>query len=120
MKLFKTISEYCKAINIAPSKHPHFDIRRFEDNMETVVHRIDPFRHEFYAIALKVEGEGKAITGHNKQFPEGPTIFFNSPFQITSWDIAPDWKGYYIILTQSFIAQSKHLEDILEHFSFLH
>ena len=119
MKHFKTISDYCKGINIPPSKHPHFDIRSFEENMPAVITKMPPFRHEFYAIALKADGGGKAVTGHHKDFPDGATFFFNSPFQVISWDIVPDWKGYYIIFSQDFIAQSKLFTNILQDFPFL-
>ncbi len=115
----KTLSDYCKAINISQPKHPHFDIRSFEDNMKTVVPKMEPFRHEFYAIAIKADGDGKAITGHHTNFPEGATIFFNSPFQLISWDIAPNWEGYYIIFSQDFVANSNYFSDILKEFSFL-
>ena len=87
--------------------------------MHTVVAQMPPFRHEFYAIALKAVGSGKVISGHHTEFPEGSTIFFNSPFQILSWDIVPDWEGYYIIFSQDFIAKSSFLQDILKHFPFL-
>lgn len=106
-------------INIESPKHPHFDIRSFEDNMKSVVHKMEPFRHEFYAIAIKADGDGKAITGHHTNFPEGATIFFNSPFQIISWDIAPNWEGYYIIFSQDFVANSSYFSDILKEFPFL-
>lgn len=119
MHHFKTLSSYCQAINIPEPKHPHFDIRSFEENMPTVVQMMEPFRHQFYAIAIKAEGKGAAYTGHHKQFPKGSTIFFNSPFQILSWDIAPDWKGYYIMFTQEFVLQSKHFNELLEDFPFL-
>lgn len=119
MRLFKTIADYCEAINIDPPKHPHFDIRRFEDNMPTVVNSMPPFRHEFYAIAIKEEGDGVVITGHHNQFPKGATVFFNSPFQILSWDIAPNWSGYYLMFTKEFIARSHHFNDLLSHFPFL-
>lgn len=87
--------------------------------MKTVVHQMPPFRHEFYAIAIKADGDGKAITGHHTNFPEGATIFFNSPFQIISWDILPNWTGYYIIFSQDFVAKSRYFKDILEEFPFL-
>lgn len=119
MKHFKSIEKYCEAIGIKKPKYSHFDIRTFEENMPTVVHSIKPFRHEFYAIAIKTEGEGIAISGHHTQFPKQSTIFFNSPFQILSWDILPNWEGFYIIFTKDFIAQSAHLKDILTFFPFL-
>jgi len=100
-------------------KHVQIDIRRFEDNMGTVVKKMHPFRHEFYAIAIKVEGKGEAISGHHTNFPLGSTVFFNSPFQILSWDIFPDWQGYYIMISQDFIAKSKHFTNLLEEFPFL-
>ncbi|MEM7336459.1 MAG: AraC family transcriptional regulator, partial [Chloroflexota bacterium] len=119
MHQFKTIADYCQKINISEPKHPHIDIRSFEENMPTVVHVMEPFRHEFYAIAIKAEGEGVVYTGHHKNFPNGTTLFFNSPFQILSWDIVPDWEGYYIMFTQEFITQSKYFNELLEEFPFL-
>ena len=119
MQDFKTIADYCQSINIPAPKYPHFDIRSFEENMATVAPTMEPFRHQFYAIAIKAEGEGDVYTGHNNQFPKGSTIFFNSPFQILSWDIVPDWKGYYIMFTQEFISRSKHFNTLLEDFPFL-
>ncbi len=119
MHYFKTITDYCQTINIPEPKHHHFDIRSFEKNMPTVVQVMEPFRHQFYAIAIKSEGKGAAYTGHHKEFPTGSTIFFNSPFQILSWNIVPDWKGYYIMFTQEFLSQSKHFNALLEDFPFL-
>ena len=119
MQHFKTITQYCKAINIPDSKHSFFDIRTFEENMPTVVAKMTPFKHEFYAIAIKVEGSGTVISGHHKHFPEGATVFFNSPFQILSWDILPDWEGYYLMFSKEFVTQSKHLQNLLAEFPFL-
>lgn len=119
MKHFKTINEYCQGINIDPPRHPHFDIRCFEDTMKTVHQKMPPFRHEFYAIAIKEAGGGKAITGQFSDFPEGITLFFNTPFQVLSWDIDPNWKGYYLMFSQDFIAQSNILASILNLFPFL-
>ncbi len=119
MQHFKTIADYCQAIQIAQPKYPQFDIRSFAENMPTIVRAMPSFRHEFYAIAIKAEGGGAAYTGHHNQFPAGSTIFFNSPFQILSWDIAPDWEGYYLMFTQGFISQHKLFNDLLEDFPFL-
>ena len=119
MEHFKTISEYCRAIGISASKHPHFDIRSFEENMGKVAAKMLPFRHEFYSIAIKADGSGKAISGHNKDFPEGVVIFFNSPFQILSWDIVPDWTGFYIMISQDFLASSHYFDRLLDDFPFL-
>lgn len=116
---FKTISEYCRGINISAPRHLHFDIRSFEENMKTVHQQMPPFRHEFYAIAIKADGGGKAISGQFTDFPEGTTIFFNTPFQVLSWNILPNWKGYYLIFSQDFIAHSKVLSDIIQRFPFL-
>ena len=87
--------------------------------MATVVAEMPPFRHEFYALAIKAEGDGKAVSGHFSDFPEGATIFFNSPFQIISWDIVPNWSGYYLMFSQDFVAQSRVLDQMLDHFPFL-
>ncbi len=119
MKHFKTITEYCKGINISPPKHPHFDIRSFADNMKTVQQQMPAFRHEFYAIAIRANGGGKVVTGEFSDFPEETTIFFNTPFQVLSWDILPNWDGYYLIFSQDFIAQSNVLSNMLKLFPFL-
>ncbi|MEM6349006.1 MAG: helix-turn-helix domain-containing protein [Bacteroidota bacterium] len=119
MQSFKTIAEYCQAIHISPPKYAQLDIRSFEENMASVVNQIDPFRHSFYAIAIKVGGKGTVVTGHHTDFPEGSVVFFNSPFQILSWDIAPDWEGYYVMMTQEFLSNSVLFNDLLEHYPFL-
>ena len=119
MDHFRTIEAYCKGIGISKPKHSEFDIRRFKDNMKTVNLKQPPFRHEFFAIAIKVAGEGKVVSGHHTDFPKGYTIFFNSPFQILYCDILPDWEGYYIIFSQDFISKSPALQNILDRFPFL-
>lgn len=100
-------------------KNPHFDIKSFEENMGTVVTKMPPFRHELYFIGIKVEGGGKVLLGHNTAFPGGVTIFFNSPFQIQSWDTIPDWSGYYILFSQDFLASSFHFDRLLDDYPFL-
>lgn len=77
------------------------------------------FRHEFYALAIKADGDGRVITGQFSDFPEGASLFFNTPFQLLSWDIVPNWTGYYIIFSQDFISQSNVLTQLLELFPFL-
>lgn len=119
MQNFKSIEEYCRAIHISAPKYEQFDIRTFEENMPTVRSHMPPFRHSFYAIAIKVWGKGKAISSHYTDFPEGSVIFFNSPFQILSWEIAPDWEGYYVMMTQEFLSRSHVFNDFLEQFPFL-
>ena len=119
MKYFTSISDYCYAISVPPPKHEQFDIRSFEENMPTVVHRMPPFRHAFYAIAIKIGGKGKAVASHYTDFPDGSVVFFNSPFQILSWEIAPDWEGYYLMMTQEFLSRSNLFNDFLEQFPFL-
>lgn len=87
--------------------------------MKTVHHKMEPFRHEFYAIAIKAGGDGKAITGYFTDFPKGTSVFFNTPFQVLSWNIAPNWQGYYLMFSQDFIAQSNVLSNILRLFPYL-
>lgn len=118
MQHFKTIPDYCKAIQISAPKQTYFDIRSFKENMPTVVSKMPPFKHEFYAIAIKVEGSGKAATGQHVT-TEGATVFFNTPFQITSWDILPDWEGYYLMFSKEFVTHSKHMQTLLQEFPFL-
>ena len=114
---FPTLQAYCQGIGISTPQWEDFDIRSFEENMKSVRHQMPPFKHEFYAIALKLDGEGIAATGNYQTPKAGATIFFNSPYQITHWDIAPDWKGYYVIFSEDFLfGRSRRL---IEQFPFL-
>ncbi|MEO1436603.1 MAG: hypothetical protein AAFV80_13780, partial [Bacteroidota bacterium] len=99
---FASISDYCRGIHISAPKFAEYDVRRFEDNMATVHQRMPQFKHEFYAIALKLEGRGYVKTGNFATETPQATVFFNSPYQILYWDIAPDWEGYYIIFSEDF------------------
>ena len=116
---FSTLEAYCDAIAISPPKWNDFDIRTFEENMKTVKHQMPPFKHEFYAIALKLEGTGHAKTGNYSTENLESTVFFNSPYQILQWDIAPDWNGYYIIFSEEFYRKPHHQSRITEQFPFL-
>ncbi len=87
--------------------------------MATVKSQMPVFRHEFYALAIKADGDGKVVSGQFTNFPKGTTIFFNTPFQLLSWDIVPNWKGYYLMFSQDFVVQSKLLSSLLTSFPFL-
>lgn len=78
MQHFSTLYDYCNGINIAAPKWEDFDWRSFEANMKTVHHRMLPFKHEFYAIAIKMSGSGTVKVG-NYTADESTTVFFNSP-----------------------------------------
>ena len=116
---FSTLKQYCQGINIPPPQWEHFDVRSFKDNMMTVRQQMPPFKHEFYAIALKLDGGGYAKTGNFSTEGMEATVFFNSPYQITHWDIAPDWQGYYIIFTEEFYRGSQQKPQISQDFPFL-
>nr|WP_299339619.1 helix-turn-helix domain-containing protein [Allomuricauda sp.] len=87
--------------------------------MKTVHHKMPPFKHEFYAIALKLEGSGFTTTGNYSTKDLAATVFFNSPYQIIQWDIAPDWNGYYVIFSEDFYREPHHQHRITEQFPFL-
>lgn len=116
---FSTLQEYCKGINISPPLEDDFDLRSFRDNMKTVHQQMPRFKHEFYAIALKLDGGGYAQTGTFSTKDLKATVFFNSPYQILQWDIAPDWDGYYIIFTEEFVTKRNPAKRITEKFPFL-
>ncbi|WP_299519224.1 AraC family transcriptional regulator [Winogradskyella sp.] len=119
MEHFPTLESYCKGINISYPKWTDFDIRSFEENMATVHHKMPPFKHEFYAIAIKLGGGGFAKTGNYSTENKETTIFFNSPYQILQWDIAPNWNGYYIIFSEDFFRGTLSRKRITETFPFL-
>jgi len=100
MKQITSITGYCKEINISAPRHTFFDIRKFEENMKTIRPKQPPFRHEFYALALRHHGHNNEVMGE----PLRSNLFFNSPYQVVTWDILSDWQGYYIIFDRNFIA----------------
>lgn len=120
MKHITTLEEYCREINIARPRYPFFDIRSFEDNMKTVKKKVGPFRHEFYAIALRSHGEGTTLTGQfTREHGNDHTLFFNSPYQAIGWDIALNWQGYYIMFTEDFIRRNPLGLNLVVDFPFL-
>lgn len=119
MEHFTTLADYCEAINISPPKWELFDIRSFENNMKTVVHKMPSFKHEFYSVALKLDGTGHATTGNYSTKDLKATVFFNSPYQILHWDIAPDWRGYYILFSEDFYRSTGGKKRLTEAFPFL-
>ncbi|MEM1124422.1 MAG: AraC family transcriptional regulator, partial [Bacteroidota bacterium] len=119
MQHFKTLAEYCQAIRIPPSRNSQFDIRTFQENMPHVVAKMSPFKHEFYSIALKKSGSGHAVTGAHQTAEDQDILFFNSPYQVLSWSILPDWEGYYIMFTKSFLSKSTLFKSLLLEFPFL-
>lgn len=114
MKHITTLAEYCREINIPAPKHPFFDIRRFEDNMKSVNPKQPPFRHGFYAIALRHEGSNKEVMGK----PIHTCLFFNSPYQVITWDILPDWKGWYIMFDREFISMNPAWANFIVEYPF--
>ncbi|MET1258297.1 helix-turn-helix domain-containing protein [Flagellimonas sp. DF-77] len=119
MEHYHTLEAYCDAIGISKPQWPEFDIRSFADNMKTVKHHMPPFKHEFYAIALKLDGSGYAKAGGYSTQDLKATVFFNSPYQIIQWDIAPDWNGHYVIFSEDFCRNLHPNERITERFSYL-
>lgn len=45
-------------------------------------------------------------------------IFFNSPYQIITWDILPDWQGYYIIFDKDFVASNPAWQNFIIDYPF--
>ncbi len=114
MKTITTLADYCREINIPAPRHPFFDIRRFEDNMATVNARQPPFRHEFYAVALRLAGQNTEVNGR----PLASNLFFNSPYQVITWDIRPDWQGWYLIFGREFLGLNPAWANFIIDFPF--
>jgi AraC family transcriptional regulator, transcriptional activator of pobA len=115
MRHITNLAEYCTTIKIPLPKHPHFDIRRFEDNMKTVNLTQEPFKHEFYALALKLCGSNRQVMGKNLT----NNLFFNTPYQVITWEIDVDWQGWYIIFTEEFVRSNPIWANFLVDFPFL-
>ncbi len=114
MKNISSIQDYCKEINVSPPKYSYFDIRKFEENMRTVNTIQPPFRHELYAIALKLSGNNREVNG---KFLDS-NLFFNSPYQIITWNINPDWQGWYIIFGREFLGFNPNWQNFIIDFPF--
>ena len=114
MKTITTIQEYCKEIKIPSPKHAFFDIRKFEDNAKTVNLKQPPFRHEFYAVALKNAGNNTEVNG---RFLDS-NLFFNSPYQIITWNITADWQGWYIIFDREFLGLNPSWQNFIIDYPF--
>jgi AraC family transcriptional regulator, transcriptional activator of pobA len=114
VKTITQITDYCKEINIPAPRHLFFDIRRFEDNMKTVNIRQAAFRHEFYAIALRKGGTNLEVNGSLLQ----TNLFFNSPYQVITWDITDDWRGWYIIFDREFLSKNPVWQNFIIDFPF--
>jgi len=114
LKRITTIPDYCKEVNIPQPRYPFFDVRRFEDKVKTENATQSPFRHEFYAIALRHTGGNKQVNG---SFLEA-NLFFNSPYQVISWDVLPDWKGWYIMFGQEFLLTNPAWKNFIVDFPF--
>lgn len=114
LPLVTTIPDYCRVINIPPPRHNLFDIRRFEDNMHTVNARQPPFRHAFYALALRHSGSNTEVNGQ----PLRSSLFFNAPYQVITWDIKPDWQGWYILFGREFVSMNPVWNHFLDDYPF--
>lgn len=114
MKVVTSIAEYCQTIDVPPPRYPWFDVRRFEDNMKTVNARQPPFRHQFYCIALRHFGSNREVLGQRLQ----SHLFFNSPYQVITWDIQTDWQGYYVIFGSEFIAGNPAWRNFIAEYPF--
>ena len=100
--LFSSIDKYNLKIGIGAPRYPDFDVRDFEDNMETVRLKMPPFRIPFFQIALLESGGGEVVADGNKYDLSQFTLFFNQPNQILYWNVSKDWKGYYLCIDESF------------------
>lgn len=116
MKHVTTISEYNKSIGVPPPKYPEFLARRFEENMPTVKRKVDPIKHEFYAIGLLFSGTSHVWHGIPKMQAD---LVFNTPYQLISWEIENDWSGYYVMFTHDFLMQCHFGSTLLIDFPFL-
>jgi hypothetical protein len=60
-----------------------------------------PFTHDLYVVSLLGSGTSRELNGQ----PLATNLFFNVPGQVISWDIAPDWRGWYLVFDAEFARQ---------------
>ncbi|MEM8901485.1 MAG: helix-turn-helix domain-containing protein [Bacteroidota bacterium] len=100
--LISSIEAYNAHIQIAPPAFPDFDIKSFEENMKTVKLSMKPFRIQFFQLAILTSGGGEVSADGKLMELEDYSLFVQLPGQIITWDVPPNWKGYYISLKESF------------------
>ena len=100
--VISSIQEYNSHIKIAPPVFPDFDIKSFEENMETVRLSMKPFRIQFFQLAILTSGGGEVSADGKVLDLTDYSFFVQLPGQIITWDVPPDWQGYYISLKESF------------------
>ena len=70
--------------------------------METVRLSMTPFRIQFFQLAILTSGGGEVSADGKVWDLTDYSFFVQLPGQIITWDVPPDWQGYYISLKESF------------------
>lgn len=86
--------------------------------MATVVQQMPAFQHEFYTIAIRKRSID-TIPLHEIDSAHHQEILLQTPAQTLSWDMMPDWDGFYLMFTQSFMANSDLLRQMPQQLPFL-
>jgi AraC-like DNA-binding protein len=110
---------YHKAIGAKAPLRAYFDVRTFEENQPFIEPVLKPVRIGLYQIALRTFGHGSGA-----HIPEGfnasdAILFFTHPGMLHSWDISPNWQGFYTSFTPDFIGLEPTNRLVLRDFPFL-
>jgi len=114
IKYLPTVAEYNRHIRITPPRLRHLDCRSFGENMAHVPMKIAPFRHGHYALAWITHGTNREVMGEQLS----GNVFFNAPYQIVTWDIDPDWEGYYVVFDDDFVREHLNVLSAVEEWMF--
>lgn len=116
MRIFKSIAEYYREINVPPARYPFFDIRRHEENIATLKEVQSPVRHELYSISVFTEMD--AQLNLNATAVKGKA-FIISPLKAISWSVKnKNIKGWYILFDRTFIANYPFWKNFQTDFDF--
>ncbi|MFD2146252.1 helix-turn-helix domain-containing protein [Mucilaginibacter antarcticus] len=116
MKILKSITDYYKEISVAPPVYPFFDVRRHEENINTIKMKQKPVRHELYSVSVFTEMEADLQLDNTMV---NGKAFIISPLKTISWNIkSKTARGWYLIFDQEFIESNPFWKNFTVDFNF--
>lgn len=101
-------------------KPGHFHVIHFEDGQNERHNRFVPHRHDFFEIIWLRSGHGH-VRSDLRSYPVSPrTLFFTSPGQIHSWDLAGEARGEIASFTEECFAVTSDHPGLLAKMPFLY
>lgn len=109
----------CQYLGIEPFPYKNFHFEKIKRKTDRYKFPVKPFKHQFYAISLLLQGQGTFNSGFWKSQEKKNVLYIKTPYQMVSWNFDPDVTSKYaIIFTESFIDEHQELANIIFEFPF--